>query len=159
MTNNVRALTRIMPVSLIAVMALGVSNPVYAAESAAPISLASIDDANTASAAVMARIKSLHDQLRIMPGQEAQWSGVARVMRRNATAMTASVQRRELKAGKMTAIDDLRSYQAIVASHAEGLKRLAAAFAPLYSAMPAAQRKNADAVFGHRTASRLNEHG
>ncbi len=49
----------------------------------------------------------------------------------------------------MTALDDILSYEA-VAAHASGLKTLAAAFAPLYSAMPPAQQKTADLMFGQR---------
>jgi hypothetical protein len=74
----------------------------------------------------------------------------------NASAVDSAIRDRVAKSGSMTAIDDLRSYQAIVQTHAEGLKKLAGAFTPLYSAMPEAQQRNADAVFGHRiTASKL----
>jgi protein CpxP len=106
------------------------------------------------------RIKHLHDQLKITPEQEAQWSNVARVMLDNASAVDKAIKDRIATAASMTAIDDLRSYQAIVQTHADGLKKLAAAFMPLYSAMPEAQQRNADAVFGHRTnASKLKTHG
>ena len=114
-----------------------------------------------ASHAVMAarHIKHLHDQLKITADQESQWSNVAQVMLDNAAAMDSAMQDRAQKAATMTAVDDLASYQAIVAAHADGLKKLQAAFAPLYAAMPAAQQKTADAVFGHHTASRLRAHG
>jgi protein CpxP len=102
------------------------------------------------------RIKHLHDQLKITPQQEAQWSNVAQVMLDNASAVDSAIKDRVAKSASMTAIDDLRSYQAIVQTHADGLKKLAGAFMPLYSAMPEAQQRNADAVFGHRiTASKL----
>jgi len=104
-------------------------------------------------------IKHLHDQLKITPDQETQWSNVAQVMLDNAAAMDSAVQDRARKAGTMTAVDDLASYQAIVAAHADGLRKLQTAFAPLYAAMPAAQQKIADAVFGQHTASRLRMHG
>jgi periplasmic protein CpxP/Spy len=100
---------------------------------------------------VESRIKDLHDQLKITPAQEAQWSGVAQVMLDNSSAIESAIQDRAQKAKGMSAIDDLLSYQAIAAAHAEGLKKFAAVFAPLYSAMPEAQQKNADAVFAHRT--------
>jgi hypothetical protein len=106
------------------------------------------------------RIKHLHDQLKIMPQQEAQWSNIAQVMLDNASAVDSAIKDRVAKSASMTAIDDLRSYQAIVQTHADGLRKLAAALAPLYSAMPEAQQRNADAVFGHRTtASKLKTHG
>ena len=106
-----------------------------------------------------ARVKHLHDQLKITADQEAQWNNVAQVMLANASAITSAVKDREHMSKGMTAIDDLKSYEAIVDAHAEGIRKLATAFAPLYSSMPEGQQKNADAVFGHRTQpSRLKTH-
>lgn len=105
------------------------------------------------------RVKHLHDQLKITPAEEAQWQSVAQVMLANASAMKSAVKERtDMKS--MSAIDDLRSYQAIVEAHAEGIKKLVIAFKPLYASMPEEQQKNADAVFGHRTkTSRAKPHG
>ena len=98
------------------------------------------------------RIKHLHDQLKITPSQETQWQSVAQVMLDNAAAMKSAMKdRADMKV--MTAIDDLRTYQAIVEAHAEGIKKLAIAFKPLYASMPEKQQRNADAVFGHRTTA------
>jgi len=106
-----------------------------------------------------ARVKHLHDQLKITADQEAKWNNVAQVMLANASAITTAVKDREHMSKGMTAIDDLKSYEAIVDAHAEGIRKLATAFAPLYSSMPEDQQKNADAVFGHRTQpSRLKTH-
>jgi periplasmic protein CpxP/Spy len=98
------------------------------------------------------RIRHLHDQLKIMPNQEVQWMSVSQVMLDNASAIESAVKDRVAMTKGMTAVDDLRSYQTIAEAHADGIKKLAAAFAPLYAAMPEAQQKNADAVFAHRTA-------
>jgi periplasmic protein CpxP/Spy len=107
-----------------------------------------------------ARIKHLHDELKITTDQEAQWSSVAQVMLANASAIADAVKDRERMSEGMTAIDDLKSYEAIVDAHAEGIKKLATVFAPLYASMPEGQQKTADAVFGHRTQpSRLKTHG
>ena len=107
-----------------------------------------------------ARIKHLHDQLKITADQEAQWKDVAQVMLDNASAIDSAVKDRVRMATGMTAIDDLKSYGAIVDAHADGIKKLAVVFAPLYSAMPEGQQKNADAVFGHRTEpAKLRTHG
>jgi len=109
---------------------------------------------------VEARIKHLHDQLKITQDQETLWSAVAQVMRDNAAALDSAIQERMQKASGMSAIDDIRSYQAIAAAHAAGLQKFADAFAPLYEAMPDAERTNADRVFGHRTApSKPKAHG
>lgn len=106
-----------------------------------------------------ARIKHLHDLLKITAAQDPQWHDVAQVMLDNASAVDSAIKDRVRMAKGMTAIDDLQSYEAIVDAHAEGIKKLAIAFKPLYAAMPEAQQKNADAVFGHRTEpSKLKTH-
>ena len=106
-----------------------------------------------------ARIKHLHDLLKITAAQDAQWHDVAQVMLDNASAVDSAIKDRVRMTKGMTAIDDLQSYEAIVDAHAQGIKRLAIAFKPLYASMPEAQQKNADAVFGHRTEpSKLKTH-
>lgn len=106
-----------------------------------------------------ARIKHLHDLLKITTAQDAQWHDVAQVMLDNASAVDSAIKDRVRMTKGMTAIDDLQSYEAIVDAHAQGIKKLAIAFKPLYAAMPEAQQKNADAVFGHRTEpSKLKTH-
>ena len=105
------------------------------------------------------RIKHLHDLLKITSAQDAQWHDVAQVMLDNASAVASAIKDRVRMAKGMTAIDDLQSYEAIVDAHAQGIKKLAIAFKPLYESMPEAQQKNADAVFGHRTEpSKLKTH-
>ena len=105
------------------------------------------------------RIKHLHDLLKITSAQDAQWHDVAQVMLDNASAVDSAIKDRVRMAKGMTAIDDLQSYEAIVDAHAQGIKKLAIAFKPLYESMPEAQQKNADAVFGHRTEpSKLKTH-
>jgi periplasmic protein CpxP/Spy len=97
------------------------------------------------------RVTHLHDQLAITPDQEVQWTSVASVMLDNASAVDVAIKERVRMTKGMTAIDDLKSYEAIVEAHAEGIKKLAVAFKPLYDAMPVEQQKRADAVFAHRT--------
>jgi Spy/CpxP family protein refolding chaperone len=100
---------------------------------------------------VEARIKSLHDTLRITAAQEPQWQAVAAVMRDNAKTVGALIKARVAKADAMNAIDDLHSYEAISDAHAAGVKTLTAAFEPLYAALSDAQKKSADAAFRRRT--------
>jgi protein CpxP len=99
---------------------------------------------------VEARIKSLHDQLKITAAQEPQWSDVAQVMRDNAKAMSDLILDRAKNLKTMTAIDDLHSYQALAETHAAGVKKLVPVFETLYGTMSDAQKKKADAVFSHR---------
>jgi len=99
---------------------------------------------------IEAHIKRLHDQLRVSAAQEPLWTPVAQAMRDNAKSMSDAMHDRIQNVNSMSAVDDINSYQAMTAAHADGLKNLAAAFAPLYQAMAPDQQKNADAVFGHK---------
>jgi periplasmic protein CpxP/Spy len=153
-------LALVVPLTLCAAFS-GVSVRALAAE-ASPTGMSRSDPAGAKMAedrTPEARVKHLHDQLKITADQEARWNNVAQVMLANASAIDGAVKDRERMSKGMTAIDDLKSYEAIVDAHAEGIKKLATAFAPLYSSMPEGQQKNADAVFGHRTQpSRLKTH-
>jgi hypothetical protein len=104
------------------------------------------------------RIRHLHDLLKITTAQDAQWHDVAQVMLDNASAVDSAIKDRVRMTKGMTAIDDLQSYEAIVDAHAQGIKKLAIAFKPLYASMPEAQQKNADLVFSHRTEPKLKKH-
>ncbi len=115
--------------------------------------------AKAAPAAVEARIKSLHDALQITPAQEGQWQAVTAAMRDNAQTISALIAERVGKAKTMTAIDDLHSYEAIADAHAAGVKKLTAAFEPLYASLSDAQKKRADDVFRRRHPSPAKKSG
>jgi hypothetical protein len=117
---------------------------------------------------VEARIKQLHAQLRITQAQDQQWQAFAQVMRDNAAQMDqdASQMNQLVKAradkGTMTALDDLKAYEAIADAradesqkHADGLKKLVPAFEQLYGTMSDSQKKVADNLFNH--ARRVHE--
>ena len=93
-----------------------------------------------------ARIKDLHDKLKITEAQEEPWNKVAQVMRDNASTMEALMQARKEK-GTMNAVDDLKSYAKIMDAHVAGLNNFIAAFEPLYASMSDEQKKAADAIF------------
>jgi len=94
------------------------------------------------------RISELHAALKITPTEQAKWTAVARVMRANAADQQKLVAAMKVRrSGSVTALEDLETYQKFVRARAAGLHRLIPAFASLYHAMPAAQRKNADLVF------------
>lgn len=102
---------------------------------------------------VEARIKELHEKLKITQAQEDLWSKVTQEMRDHAKAVHALAGARTQKASTMTAVDDLNSYAEIAKLHAEGMSRFIAVFSPLYSNMSDEQKKNADEVFrGHKDA-------
>jgi periplasmic protein CpxP/Spy len=100
---------------------------------------------------VAQRIESLHRQLKITPDQSNEWNAVAQAMKDNAASMQSLSQERTAKEGKMSAVDDLHSYEQIADAHSDGLKKLVPAFEALYAKMTPAQQKNADAIFAHRT--------
>jgi protein CpxP len=102
------------------------------------------------------RVNRLHDRLKITAAEESQWAVVAQVMRDNARTVGELVHARREKAKTMSAVDDLRAYQAIAEAHAAGVAKLASAFEGLYAVMPPDQQKNADSVFAesmHRPAA------
>lgn len=99
-----------------------------------------------ADARVEARIKSLHERLKITAAEEPQWSGVAQAMRDNAGQMQQAMQQRRQSAG-MSAVDDLKAYQTIAETHVRGLQKLIPAFQTLYDSLSDGQKTRADALF------------
>lgn len=96
---------------------------------------------------VEASIKSLHDQLKVTAAQEQPWGTVAQVMRDHASQVQMATRQRQEAAKTLTAIDDLKAYQAIAEAHVQGMQKLIPAFQALYDTMSAEQKKNADTVF------------
>jgi protein CpxP len=125
-----------------------------AAPAPAPAQAAPTPAKATHSSKVETRIKSLHAQLKITPDEEQEWSAVAQTMRDNASEMDQLVQQRTQQRTGMSAVDDMKSYEAIVQAHADEMQKLVPAFEALYAKMPAAQQKRADTVINQRTASR-----
>jgi hypothetical protein len=103
------------------------------------------------------RISNLHTLLMITPEQEGAWTQVAEAMRHNEHVMIKlEADKAALPAHDVTAIEDMRTYEAFNEAHVEGVKNLISAFEGLYSAMPAPQQAIADQVFrdfGHKAAA------
>jgi protein CpxP len=91
-------------------------------------------------------IVDLHAKLKITSAEEAKWDDVAKAMRENANEIEQAIDKREAHG---TAIDDLNAYGEVVQAHADGIKKLAKVFAPLYTSMSDDQKKVADEVFVH----------
>ena len=100
--------------------------------------------------ALESHIKDLHAQLQITPAEETQWGAVAKAMRDSAIETDKAIDKREALVNSANAVDNLNAYGDIAQAHADSVKRLAAAFAPLYASMSGDQKKVADAVFAHR---------
>jgi periplasmic protein CpxP/Spy len=93
-----------------------------------------------------ARIKYLHDRLRITAEQEPLWDAVAQAIRDNAEGLTPLLKERLRAETNGTAPDLLRSYETLGDTQLNGLKKIIAAFDPLYSGLSDSQKKIADAV-------------
>lgn len=100
--------------------------------------------------AVETHIKDMHAQLQITPAEETQWAAVAKTMRDSATETDKAIDKREALVNRASAVDNLNAYGDIAQAHADGVKKLAAVFAPLYASMSDDQKKAADALFAHR---------
>jgi hypothetical protein len=130
-----------------------------AAEAAAP-SLATTTSATTPGSAksdvnVERHIKDLRARLKITSAEESQWDAVARTMRESASELDAAIAKRRAIMKTATAVEDLNAYEAVARSHADGVKRLSEAFAPLYGAMSVDQKKVADDVFAERVHGKI----
>ncbi|MFZ1121388.1 MAG: Spy/CpxP family protein refolding chaperone, partial [Candidatus Binataceae bacterium] len=94
-----------------------------------------------------ARIKEFHKRLHITAAHQTQWDNLVQVMRDNAKAMTDLQQQRKQDAKAMTAVDAVKSYQAVIQAHEAGMAKFVPAFQALYDSMSDAQKKTADAMF------------
>lgn len=105
------------------------------------------------------RINQLHQDLKITPAEEAQWGAVAQAMRDEATQMDQLVAQRHAQEDTMSAVDDLNNYAELAQTHADGVKKMSAVFAPLYNSMSDDQKKVADEVFHpHAHAAKPMKH-
>ncbi|AOK16705.1 hypothetical protein WT26_12200 [Burkholderia cepacia] len=92
------------------------------------------------------RIKYLHDQLKITSAQEPQWKTFADTMRDNGDTM-GRLYRQRMESRNASALDDMKQYAELSQANADGAKKLADAFAPLYESFPADQKALADTTF------------
>ena len=92
----------------------------------------------------------MHAKLKITPAEESQWAAVVQTMHDNANEVDKAIDKRKAIASNATAIDDLNAYGEIAQAHADGVKKLSAAFSPLYASMSDDQKQVADEVFAHR---------
>jgi hypothetical protein len=103
------------------------------------------------------RISNLHTLLMITPAQEDAWTAVAQAMRHNERVMIKlQADKNAEPVHQITAIEDMRTYEAFNEAHVEGVKNLMSAFEGLYNAMPPSQQAIADQAFrdfGHKSAT------
>ena len=124
------------------------STEIQFAEAASPQTRAAAAATATKGETVEQRIATLHAALKITPDEDAKWTAVAQALRENASNMDQLIaENRKTSPQDMSAVDDLKMYQKVAQAHVDGLKNLISSFTTLYSAMPDAQKKLADAVF------------
>jgi hypothetical protein len=93
-----------------------------------------------------ARIKYLHDRLRITAEQEPLWEVVAQAIRESAEG-SAPLRREQFRATTNgTALELLHSDEALGDAQLSSLKKIIAAFDPLYGDLSDDQKKIADAI-------------
>jgi len=112
--------------------------------------MASTTPASSALGTVEARIRDLHQKLKITDAQKTQWDALAQVMRDNAQKMAELEKRRAADAKSMTAVDVVKSYSEVIDAHEDGMKKFIPAFEDLYNSMSDSQKKIADSLFRSR---------
>jgi Spy/CpxP family protein refolding chaperone len=105
-------------------------------------------------------IAHLHDMLKVGADQEEQWKSVAQTMRDNETALHDLIKSKQAMIATQSAVDDLNSYAEIADLHAQGAKKMAAAFATFYAGLTDSQKKTADEFFHeHKHHNGATSHG
>jgi periplasmic protein CpxP/Spy len=126
------------------------SAPMLLVEASASSATTEPASAATKSNPVEARIKELHRKLHITVAQQTQWDNLVQVMRDNAKAMYDLQKERAQDAKGMSAVDAVKSYQAVIEAHEVGMAKFVPAFQALYESMSDAQKATADAMFRGR---------
>jgi periplasmic protein CpxP/Spy len=93
-----------------------------------------------------ARIKYLHDRLRITAEQEELWEDVGRAIRDSARDLAPLLKERFQLTTNGHAVDLLHAYEALGEAQLDSLKKIITAFDPLYASMSESQKKIADAI-------------
>jgi periplasmic protein CpxP/Spy len=93
-----------------------------------------------------ARIKYLHDRMRITAEQEEPWDRVAQAMRDNPQSFMPFLKERLRAMTTGSAPELLHVYQALGEAQVDSLRRIIGAFEPLYASLSESQKKIADAI-------------
>jgi periplasmic protein CpxP/Spy len=104
------------------------------------------------------RIAQLRTTLKITPSETKAFDDFTQVMRENADKIDALVQERRQAAATMTAVDQMKAYQALAQAHADEMQRLVPAFSQLYEALTPEQQKTADEDFRNFSNGRPSRH-
>ncbi|WP_179404592.1 Spy/CpxP family protein refolding chaperone [Burkholderia guangdongensis] len=124
------------------------AQPASAAAPAAASAQQATQHAARREARIEERIAYLHSHLKITQAQEPQWKTFADTMRENGETM-GHLYRERMASKSGTAVDDMKQYAEIAQANADGAKKLADAFEPLYTSFPADQKALADSTFNN----------
>ncbi len=126
---------------------------------AAPGAVAAAKPGTPRAAAVERRITDLRTRLKITPEEQKPFDDFAQVMRDNEQRMDGLVTKRQASFATGSAVDQMQSYTDMAQAHAEDMQHLTAAFATLYNALSADQKKQADLSFRQFAKSRRSAQG
>jgi periplasmic protein CpxP/Spy len=93
-----------------------------------------------------ARVKYLHDRLRITAEQEELWDKVGQAMHDNALALAPLLKQRLRATTSGSGPELLHAYEALGETQVDSQRKIIAAFEPLYASLSESQKKIADAV-------------
>jgi Spy/CpxP family protein refolding chaperone len=130
------------------------ANGVFAQASAPAAASSAASPAAKHEARIEDRISYLHKQLKITPAQEDQWKTFADAMRDDGETMGQLYEQRIKNASTQSAIDNMQDYANLTQAHADGIKKILAAFQPLYNSFTPEQKKLADDTFRERMGPR-----
>jgi len=102
-----------------------------------------------------ARIKYLHDRLRITAEQEELWDSVGRAIRDNAQNLVPLLKERRRAATSGTAPEVLHAYEALGEAQLDSQRKIVTVFEPLYASLSESQKKIADAIIREGAQSAL----
>ncbi|HVO68219.1 MAG TPA: Spy/CpxP family protein refolding chaperone [Syntrophales bacterium] len=94
-----------------------------------------------------ARIKQLHDALKITDAQKDLWNNLTQVMRENAKEMDALTKGSTEKTKNMNAVEHMKFHSQITETHSNQMKRFIPPFEALYNSMSDEQKKITDTIF------------
>lgn len=100
--------------------------------------------AGRAHVVVERRIADMRAKLKITPDETKAYDDFAQVMRDNAARMDGLMKDQAPKLASMSAVDQMKSYEAVTQAQADDMQRLVPAFSRLYDILTPAQKKIAD---------------
>jgi periplasmic protein CpxP/Spy len=103
-----------------------------------------------------ARIKYLHDRLRITAEQEDLWDRVGQAIRDNSQNLAPLLKERRRAATSGSAPEVLHAYEALGEAQLDSQRKIVTVFEPLYASLSESQKKIADAIIREGAQSAMS---